>query len=421
MWSKCGWCLLLSVAMRGVPWAHADEPKPIAKEHFAFTRTMEYLDGPRREAMAGRDTRSAFDDRGNVYFYSGFGWGAIRCIRTDGRVVTITGNDYFTSDHNLAEGPASAFGNPTGVRGFSFGIPSGWMVAVGVPDEGEDKGCLYASDPHGGVARIFRNKAKGNRWWFERIIGGGAAKAPTKRGAIVGAKDVGFQRITNVQLDKERRLCIIGDGSVFVYADGKLNCLLGPNDYTPFGPKASDGKPEIPAQGFIGGDGSIYLCTYYNGSGYAGKGPSIWRISSDATKVEPIVRDNSPKFGVGKGGDAMTEATWNCGPHLSPNRNGDVHQPAGTIFPSTHDEDTVRRVMNGRVSILCADGEWRENPARDTPVLHAGAQWHFGPKGMLVRTYSGGDFELDNRMWFYRSVDWARPTLGANGKKEGGK
>jgi len=58
---------------------------PLRREHFAFVNQLSYLDGPRQEAMAGRDPRPAFDKQGNAFFLSAF-WssGSIRCVRADG-------------------------------------------------------------------------------------------------------------------------------------------------------------------------------------------------------------------------------------------------------------------------------------------------------------------------------------------------
>lgn len=391
----------------------------VTKEHFAFAGQQGYLDGPRREAFAGRDARPAFDDQGNIYFFTAFGWGAIRCIRTDGQIVTVTGNDYFTSDLKLVSGPASAFGNPAGVRGFSFGTPSGWLAVAGTPDEGEDKGCIYASDPHAGVARIFRNRDKGNRWWFERIVGGGKERAPRKRGGVVDAREIGLRSVAGLQLNKDKKLCVLGDGSFLEYDGGKLTCLLGPEDYGTSGPRQKNGEAAGPSEGFIGGDGSFYLSFYY--SGYttgSGGTASIWRASADGGKMEPFAKDNHNSH---RDGDAMKDAGWHCGPHLCPHRNNIMFQPPGVVFTSTHDEDNIRRIRNGRVATLCVDGEWRENPGRGTPPVKAGNQWYVAPDCAAVRSYSGGDFEWDCRMWMLRNIDWNKSTIGGDASRKENK
>lgn len=112
--------------------AAADPPtKAPQREHFAFCNLFEYLDGSKLEAMSGKSPNLAWDERGNIYFFATFWYGAIRCcIWTDGRIVTITGNDYWTPHLNLREGPASAFPPPTGGSWINYSYPGGIAVRV---------------------------------------------------------------------------------------------------------------------------------------------------------------------------------------------------------------------------------------------------------------------------------------------------
>ena len=374
---------------------------PPKKDLFAFINQYEYLDGPRLGAMTSRSPKLAWDEKGNMYFFASYWYGAVRCIRTDGRIVPIAGNDYWTLTLPLAEGPASALGNPTGIRGFSFGIPTGCIAVQGTPDEGGEAGSIYVSHMGDGVVRVFRNKAQGNRWWFERIAGGGKGKIPSKRGQSIAAKDVKLGQIGNLQIGLDGKLWVFTGGSFFRYENGKLACLLGPDDYVGQG-----GPTKGCPQGHIGGDGSFYLGFYYYGGG---GGATIWRVSSDGAKREKFA-------GVAKrsvrDGDIGTEAGWHCGPHFAPGRNHGLYQPADVFFTGSHDEGALRRIKGGRIASLSLDGEWREfvgkASRKKAPIWFQ--NWQIGPDGASYRTYAGGDWDNDNRMFRITGIDYAKPT-----------
>jgi len=380
---------------------------PPKKELFAFVNQYEYLDGPRLEAMTGRAPKISWDEKGNLYFFPSYWYGAIRCIRTDGRIVPITGNDYWTLTLPLEEGPASTLGNPTGIRGFSYGIGTGCLAVQGAPIEGEEAGCVYVSHVHDGVVRVFRNKAKENRWWFERVAGGGKGGIPSKRGQSVAAKDVKLGQVGNLQVGRDGKLWIFVKGTFLQYENGKLTCLLGIEDYGAKGPKRK-GQPEAPAQGYIDGDGFFYMGTYFSGSGYGGKAPAIWRVSPDGAKVEPLAHSH----GSTRDGDAMKEAAWHCGPHFNFGRNDGRYQPPGILFTSCHDEAALRRIMGGRVSTLCKDGEWREIKGKGKKEAYVWFQtWQPGPDGASYEVDSGGDWRNDCRLYRITNIDYAKPTV----------
>jgi len=388
----------------------ADKPlqKVPQREHFAFCNCFEYLDGPRLEAMSGRSPNLAWDERGNIYFFATFWYGAIRCIRTDGRVVTIAGNDYWTPDLNLSEGPASAFPSPTGGSGTNFSYPSGGIAVQGAPDEGEDKGCIYVASHHGGIYRIFRNKSKNNRWWFAQAIGFGKAAVPRKRGETVAAKSVNLSYVSNLQIGLNGRLQLFVKGSFLEYHDGKLTCLLGPEDYVG---KADNGGPrQSCSEGYLAGDGSFYLGTYYDGEGYGSRGVAIYRakLANGIVKVEPVAKAQSSQP---RDGNALTEAGWFCGPHFAFGRNEARYQPPNVVFTSSHDEATLRRILDGRSATLCSDGQWREVTKGDPKTT----PWWFhmcriGPDGTFYQIYRGGDWGTDQRMYRITGIDSTRPT-----------
>jgi hypothetical protein len=282
----------------------------------------------------------------------------------------------------------------------------------GVPDEGEDQGCIYVSDPRDGVTRIFRNKAQGDRWWFERIAGAGEGKAPTKRGQSVRAKDVALGRARYLQLGLDGKLWIYASGSFLQYENGKLTCLLGPDDYLG---KGGEGPRKPCTEGYLGGDGSFYLGTYHDGEGFGGKGVAVYRVrvSSGTIRVEPYAKSQR---GV-RDGDAMKEAGWHCGPHLVPGWNETRYQPPDVLIVSANDEAALRRIVGGRTSTLCMDGEWREVVGKgrhdeggvSRPLwFHA---WRVGPDGTGWQVYSGGGWLHEYRLYRLTGIDLSRPTV----------
>ena len=387
-----------------------DEASIPTKEVFAFVRMYEYLDGPRLEAMGGKSSNLAWDDKGNMYFFSSFGYGAIRCCRTDGRIVTISGNDYWNPTEYLPEGPASSLGAPTGGRGYHYSYATGDIAVQGIPEDGEDKGCIYVSGGIKGFVRVFRNKAKGNRWWFERIAGAGKAKAPTKRGQSVVAKDVALGRVHYLQFDLDEKLWLFAKGAFFHYKDGELTCILGPDDYLG---KGGPGPEKPCKEGYMGGDGSFYLGTYLTGEGYGATGTAVYRVTispDEVIKVVPYAR--AQKRGVVLDGDAMTEASWHCGPHFAPGWNATRYQPANVLIVSANDEAALRRIVDGRTSTLCNDGEWRELVGKRTktaPLWFHG--WRIGPNSTGYQFYSGGDWAGECRLYRITGFDLSKPTV----------
>jgi len=382
---------------------------PLKREHFAFINQYGHLDGPRREAIAGRGPRIALDAKGNAYFFAAHYYGALRCVRTGGQVVSLSGNDYWNSDMPLTEGPASCLGNPYGVRGMSFGLPTGTLVVKGVPDEGADKGCIYTTDPYKNVVRVFRNKEKNNRWWFERIAGGGKTPAPQKRGQSAVAKEVAFRYMPRLQHDRNGKLVIFVDGAFYHCEAGKLVCLLGPADYKDKGIKLKKGPP-TPAEGFLAGDGSFYLGYYYSGAGEASERAAIWRVSPDGARVEPYVRD--VKHGLNMKDGPALKAEFACGPHLRPMINSPLMHPPDILIVSAHDEYALRRVKDGRVATLCKDGEWREFSKKPVLLKQSAPwfrNWTPGPNGTAYLVYSG---HKDVRTWLISGIDWGKPTVG---------
>jgi hypothetical protein len=191
------------------------------------------------------------------------------------------------------------------------------------------------------------------------------------------------------------------------YENGRLTCLLGPGDYLG---KGGDGPKAPCSEGYLAGDGSFYLGTYYDGEGYAGRGVAIYRvtIAGEEIKVVPLAKHNKDI----KGGDALKEAGWFCGPHFAAGWNDSRYQPSNILLTSSHDEAALRRILDGRSSSLCNDGEWREVAGvrnRDTPSWFH--MWRVGPNGTGYQIYSGGDWWSDQRLYRITGIDYGRPTV----------
>jgi RNA polymerase sigma factor (sigma-70 family) len=380
---------------------------PLVLEHFAFVLPDGYLNGPRKEAM---DHRAGFgpaeaDAKGNIYGMGSWGGVLIRCIRADGQVETITGEDYYMADFKLTEGPASALGTPP--RSFTYGLNAfAGLLVEGVPSEGEGKGQLLCI-MNNQVFKVWKNAEKGNRWWFKRIIGGGKTKLPQARGQSVPALDAELA-ISGCQLDKEHKLVIwTTAGSGYRYDGEKLNCFLSKADYQDKALKTKNG-PVGPGQFFLAADGAVYLGYYFTSdAAFKGDVAAIWRLSPDGSKAEPFAKSSRT---ASWDGDALTEAHFFCGPHFSAVNS--AFGPPEIFLTAAHDEATVRRVMNGRTSRLCLDGEWREVPGQGGKLLlfisgpgRAGPGAIYGSKGS-----GGSNHENDHRMYMVRGIDFSKPT-----------
>jgi hypothetical protein len=97
------------------------------------------------------------------------------------------------------------------------------------------------------------------------------------------------------------------------------------------------------------------------------------------------------------------------------------YQPADVIFTSSHDEYSLRRVRDGRVSTFCRDGEWRELADKVQTYKQAALwfrNWCPGPGGTAYLTYTGaltGGGGI--RTWRITGIDASKPTTGS---KRGG-
>lgn len=384
------------------------------REYFAFRNVWGYMDGPREGAYATRGLRTFVDADSNVWMLNSIYYGNLRCITKNGRVITITGNDYWLSDNSITEGPASAMG-PLNDRNYGFGFQGGYFIVLGVPLKGEAEGCIYGTTAKGELVKIWKNSQKNGRWWFKKVVGLGSTAWPlTHGGKLTGAGAA--KSVVSIETGPYNEVLVFGGKSsargVFRLdtATLELTCLLGVNDYKPRIPTASNGDTVNPSECFVDADHNYYLGYYYNGvpAGVVGCGGAIYRVSMNLDTVSLFVRSNVQRSDYD---GAVTTVGFFCGPHMRPNRNNAYCLPANIITPSCHDEAMLRRVMDGRVSTLCKDGEWRESPVSSLVMLWTHFDFCAGPNGTGYSGYLSPDNWGDFRMYKIGGIDWAKPTL----------
>jgi hypothetical protein len=409
-----GGSALLFGAPAGGPRPSATPPPPASpggppkKEHVACIDAHGSLDGPAKEAIGygWQMSGAGFPDaEGNL-------WGGDRGTRwlraSDGRIMAISSCEYGSFSFDCGkEGPI--IGRPPANAPGGDGWPCGGSAIVGRPDSGGKADGIYQSlGLDGRIIRIWKNKEKGGRWWFEIVAGGGGAAAPRARGQSAEALGVKFKWINMPQVGLDGKMRFMADNAMYLLDEGKVTCILSPDDYKP----ATEVMKGLPNECYAGGDGSFYLGYYYSGEGaYGGKAPGIWRVKPDG-KVEPCCK--SSRGNKTTDGDALTESGWFCGPHIG---RGSGYRacryiPADSMFTSAHDEDLFRRLQNGRMATLCQDGEWREisNPGQGLTL------GEIGPNGTV---YFSLRRWVDMRLYRYTGLDFKKPVAGkANG---GGK
>jgi hypothetical protein len=366
--------------------------KGLTYEHYAFvTWLADELDGPRREAM-GRGPGPLDAD-----FNCFLGGRAIRA--EDGMVVSVAGG---LPEFGQDEGPAAFLPRLSPIRGTGYGLGVGGWVVVGTPLKGGDKGCLYAySDTH--VMKVWKNAAKGGRWWSKIVAGPGKAEVPggriyqvwpAKDDKVVFYTASGFHR-----LEEANGIC-------------KFSCLLDVKGLGDKLPKEKSGKAPYPVEGWMDTGGNYYL-GYYYGPGYNGaEFTTIWRVSPDGSKVEPYAT-NARGAKTGKDGPGM-ETGWFCGPHLAGGSVCPWYPPGVTVF-GAHDEHTKRRIWNGRVSTLYEDGEWREAGGLDVKNQVDGVSgFVYGANGWALGCANGEGMSRKRGPGIYliKGIDFGKPTAG---------
>lgn len=377
-------------------------------EHFAFAAAVDNLDGPRLEALAPTSYRLFTNDAdGNIFFTWKYSTSWIRCVRTDGQIETIAGDDHWSVDLGLAEGPATHLPNfglrPTAGTNV---IPGVALTASGRPLLGEEHGRLYFFWPGQSPYKIFKNKNQNQRWWFQRLGRPGAAALPT----VVGkSAQISETDMTNVRIGLG---WVEWQGNLYAFDEkqGTITCILTLNDYQDQVEAALTswhGKQEgrrIGAPEFMqrAADGTVYLLYYHK----TYPGGHVFRISSDRKKCELIVADRGGRKGQNLDGEGLA-TTWHCGPAM-------IIVSDNEVFLLAIDSNVVRRWKNGRVATLFLDGEWREVPARVPPGVgpvrfngYAPAQYGLP---FIYIFYPGEDTFGDIRAFRFGPVDFHKPA-----------
>jgi hypothetical protein len=380
-------------------------PKGVEIDPFAFIQAYGfYLDGPRLEAGWSRELSAAFDEKGNLYVGDMYGEN-LRVIRRDGRVVTLTGDNYFNHGLNADEGPACQLNISSGRGGYS----SLSTAVRGVPLAG--KGAIYLAFDRS-VFKIWRSAERNGRWWFERIAGSvrPGAKAISGTGQSGKALDAALSGPT-VQCLADGTLLIGTYSHVYRYEAGKLTCILSPEDY---GREITVGVRKVKPAGWGGIGGQIHLHEPSGSFLLVGYGV-IWRYRPETKSVEHFLGTDQGREGMAPGldgkrytGDGPTiGAQWHCGPRMPKS----LPTRPEVFFPTAADHLEVRRVCRQRQSTLCKDGKWRELPGLHPPeALRIGKSWLVLDDGKTIcRTYG---YFCDTRIVRIRGLDLASPTVG---------
>jgi hypothetical protein len=334
----------------------------------------------------------------------------------DGIVETIAGDDRWPGNLKLSEGPAAYFpAYGMGPQAGDYSIPGAIITVSGLPLKGEEHGCIYFSWPNESPFKIYKSKEKGGRWWFKRIGTPGKSKPPAKAGEVAKLEE------TDLTGAKIGNGFIVWNGNVYEFDEAKMEmkCLFTLDEYISRvesvitnwpgkRPGVSIGAPEHVARTSDGNFFLIYFWKTYPGG-------NVFKISSNGKQFEHIVKDVSDELkgkGVGANYDGHGLATtWHCGP-------ADISTCGNVLFLHSIDSVAVRRWMNGRVSTLCYDGEWRENPkgrgARGGVAVMAK---HYQPgqgnptNNYIYITYPGEENGGDRRVYRFGPVDFTKPTL----------
>jgi hypothetical protein len=361
--------------------------KGLTCEHYAFASWLaDAMDGPRREAM-GRGP-GPVDEDFNCYLGG-------RVIRAeDGMVATIAGG---LPEFGQDEGPAAFLPRLSPIRGTGYGQGVGGWLVVGLPLKGGDKGALYAySDTH--IMKVWKNVDKGGRWWAKILAGPGRVEIPGGR--------IFMGQPWRKQGEKTGRAVFFTKTGFYAMEDGpggvKFTCLLALDKIKGQLPFPS------PTEGWVDNAGNFYVCFYFSG------GPVVSRVSPDGAKVDAVYvksLGNSP-YTDGLG----AETRWFCGPHSCGPKTVSPWYPPGVMCCGAHDEHTVRRVVDGRVSTLYEDGEWREaNKLNNRGMLDGVSGFVCGANGWALGCASGEGMsrKRGEGLYLFKGVDFGKPTAAA--------
>jgi hypothetical protein len=408
VWILSAFCAVAGLAQETAQVKPGTEKTAPKREHFVFASDIEYLDGANLEALgSGKGGLPTTDSEGNMYLVCKYSTCRIRCIRADGRVETIAGDDRWPGNLNLQEGPAAYMPNRfNGPRAGDYSIPGALLTIYGLPLKGEEHGRIYFHWDGGAPYRIFKNKEKGDRWWFRQIGAPGKAKPPTTVGqsAKLDELDLTDARIADGLLAWQ--------GNIYKFNEpkGEITCEFTLADYESKAKELlgrTDKKLGPPEHYVRTEDGSVYLCYFWNTYPLG----EIFRMSPDRKQFEHIVSDASQKLkgtgvGAGRNGPGLT-TTCHCGP-------ADISFSGNILFLHSIDSSVVRRWVGGRTSSLCFDGEWREIPGKGSAGVIMAKHYQPGQHGAnyIYITYPGEENNQDSRVYRIGPFDFTKPTVG---------
>lgn len=391
--------------------APAGPPKFEPYAFTAFRQTSAYIDGPRLEAGITCDGGGVFDADGNLFRFDQALQG-IRCVRADGRVITITGDNCFgRGGVNAASGPASALRLNSKFRGYEGGIG----VAVRGNPLTAGKGELYVTEAISGARfKVWMDEKRGNRWWQERWRATDPAKLPRQTGQSADAD--GLVTLGGTLLKDGSEMLTTNDGFAYRLAGGKVACVLSPADYEGREVVVQGKKTIVKAwkdQGSLTYDelGDSFIIIGYG---------IMWRCWPAAKKLEHFVGMGGNE-GRGPGLDGKQYgwdgpawgAQFFCGPR------GPLCHPAipDLFFPYAADDFSLRRAWKGRVATLYPDGEWREHPQGEKSGSEPRPLWAFKNITFLKKDPSAfyvlvGREHNDMAVYRVTGVDFTKPTVG---------
>ena len=407
-------CVLMVLFCVGVVCRAADGAKAtddgFKREHFAFASGFDYLDGPRLESYLDRHGRYlSSDPDGNWYIMWKFSTSWIRVIRDDGMVETIAGGNHWTPNFGLSEGPAAYLPNMSMMpTAGDLYVPGFGIQVAGSPLKGEDEGCVYVFFRAYLPYKVYKNKEKNDRWWFKRLGTPKGTKLPTTRGESISLSEADLYEagFSGPNLIRHKyNLYEINE------AEDKITCIVGIKDLKSRIEEASlvtgltDTKGSVkPSHYARGEDGTIYIAYYFNGFGRR-----AFKLSADQSKLECIVFHDS-RMGDNRDGPGLRTG-WHCGP--SKVIIGGKNTP---LFCSV-DSGSVRRWVDGRVSVLCYDGEWREKnhkvqKLKSKDVRSKVYQTAGFALPYVYLHYCGEEMGGDFRGYRVGPVDFEKPTVG---------
>ena len=145
---------------------------------------------------------------------------------------------------------------------------------------------------------------------------------------------------------------------------------------------------------------------------------NVFRVSSDLSTFEYIVQNNRSADGANIDGPGL-QSSWHCGPSY-------LQAAGGVLFLRAIDSPSTRRWENGRVSVLCLDGEWREHFAREDKrklISPSGMGYRAADHGLpyIDVHYVGAGIGSGFRMFRFGPVDFTKPTVGPLTQNKGAK